>query len=853
MLNAELFKKAKLAEPERCCAALRNNHRCANANGSLGENLICDVHAEKLSQGEWVRLYKESKFESSALGIAFASLRQRLSADRDEDEKGTSEHPTSEQVTPAPPETSQTDLPGSWFSHLLSPQALGTVLFLAAVYVAEMIKLRVIDAPGSLTLSNAESFSLAITNGLSVVIFILLTLFWTALIVGLVLPGLFFIRRAFYASEVWLRSSLPSFGLRTLVSGRTLLTRTGLAITAGLPEGLSPRAFDRAQAVDLAMRTRDLVTEQIHQDFRIKATQLRAKEEDRRHKLLAYLSRRARWYHDALFVKERSGPQVNAVQAITLASLFCAAVASSWIGATQFNQALNLNLCTRNASAADVFDDLREWWGLPIASYGYLNPHIGSVDCGYLVFERRRENLSSVLSPGIDDHKPTDGTQGLYSEQVAYIGDYGEWSLVVPASRPTDRVLIRRSAIQEFASSEPVNGLMINHRQATGASPSSGLSPAPAHLRVMIKPDGSIGRQEVSRDPFIALLVSSGATGVPTDTGLSGVSEFEDVLKAAEALNLNMSKTIGDFGSLIEKLHQPITVDVRPRLVPAEVLEKSDLREILFPNWNGPINLPARIALTDEPFETSHPELSAVLNAGDDSRVLDIPSRLELPDNPFRAPQDTLADLLNNTAEASPLQLSTQLRIDSMGVNPSTRSQDPVNIGNLQANLSIDAIEGLRSAMERVMVEPFKLTFEQSDWGVPETCSELRASVYFQVGSYNTLEARHRSSNLDAIEGFIDQIDSDDFVILRGYTDPVGPASSNLDLAERRAEDVRDVLSKRFPKATVQIGTMPIGAQTSEQLWSGLGNFSDVTDAEMRRVDLLSCSSSEVFAGDPGQ
>ena len=78
MSKNTLFQKANLLNPERCCAAQPNNHRCPNANSTSGENLICDDHADKLSRSEWVRIYKQSKLASTDLGAAFAMLRQRL-------------------------------------------------------------------------------------------------------------------------------------------------------------------------------------------------------------------------------------------------------------------------------------------------------------------------------------------------------------------------------------------------------------------------------------------------------------------------------------------------------------------------------------------------------------------------------------------------------------------------------------------------------------------------------------------------------------------------------------------------------------------------------------------------------
>jgi len=837
MLNDDLFKKAKLTEPERCCAALRNNHRCPNANGSLGENLICDDHVDKLSRGEWVRIYKQSKLASTDLGAAFASLRKRRRA----------ENENSKRTASGGNQTTKSDLPSSWFSNLLSPQAVGTILFLAAVYFAEMIKLAVIDAPGALTLSNAASYSLAMTNVLSVLLFIALILFWLGLFVGLLILLLLCARRFCFAVGVWFRCSLPSIGLRTIVFGRSFLAGLGLEVIAALPNRLRPPDFDRETAVTETRESRDLASKQIYQVFHTKVMKMRSQEDGRREKLRNFLSRASSWYRNEMLLRKRSSPILNWAQGVTISSLFCATVVSSWFGATQFNQALNENLCTPSETRSVLLKDPLSWLDFPINSYRRLNPHIGSVDCGYLVFETRRESLSSVLSPASQDGQSKDGSQGLYSEQVAYIGDYGEWSLVVPASRPAERVLIRRSAIQEFAPSEPVNGLK---RLQPQTSESLEVLLSPIFIQPQQGTDRSIRGQQVSWDALIALLFSSATAGASTDPESSNMSELGGALRRAEVLIANISETIGDFNSLIDKLREPITIDVQPKLVAAEAVEPSEFQEFLFPSENGPMSIQARIELVDEPFATSNLELSAVLNGRSDDNVLEIPSRLDLANDSFKAPQDALTDLLNNPAEASPLQLSTQLRIDGLGADSIARSHDSADIGDLQANLSINTIVGLRGAVESALSEPFELKFEQSDLDMLDSCSELKASVYFQVGSYDTLEARHGSKNLETIESFVNQINLDDLVILRGHTDPVGPASANLNLAERRAENVRDVLSKRFPEATIRIGAMPIRAQTSEQLWSGIGSRSDVTDDEMRRVDLLSCSSSEVFAGD---
>lgn len=115
------------------------------------------------------------------------------------------------------------------------------------------------------------------------------------------------------------------------------------------------------------------------------------------------------------------------------------------------------------------------------------------------------------------------------------------------------------------------------------------------------------------------------------------------------------------------------------------------------------------------------------------------------------------------------------------------------------------------------------------------------------------LEEPFAIKNREVLRKFADRIDWDELVILRGHTDPTGPATVNLDLAEKRAENVRDVFYEHFRKTPTRLSSMPIGAQTSEQFWSQQNTGPPwVNESDLRRVDLYHCSASENSADGHG-
>ncbi|GIT88883.1 hypothetical protein ROBYS_38990 [Roseobacter sp. OBYS 0001] len=341
----------------------------------------------------------------------------------------------------------------------------------------------------------------------------------------------------------------------------------------------------------------------------------------------------------------------------------------------------------------------------------------------------------------------------------------------------------------------------------------------------------------------ISTKLSGFADGSVFIRNLPQTTQIEELLERVGNLNRAVDKAHENLSELTAELQAPVSLNVQPNLIPAETLDPDRLRNLLFPDGNGPISINARLELDNEPFRTTNLGLAAALSGSDTQGRLPIPSRLTLDADPFESREKNLMDLLNAPGEASPLRLPTQLRIENAVAFEKDLARDVRHIGSFYADLTIEDITGVRGAFESALEQPFQIALKQSNVNGSQSCRQFEPSVHFRVGSHDMLEAPHTNENLEVLKKFVNGIEGGDLVILRGHTDPTGPATANLNLAERRAENVREVLLKHFPETSMRFSFTPIGAQTSEQFWSQhKTSLSAVTEDQMRRVDLYYCS-----------
>ncbi len=449
MPTNDMFSQSGFAERGRCCAARLNNHRCPNASTAAGDYLICDDHLRMLRGGAWIRLYKQSEFITTALGQAFARLRASNSP----------ELASADGKSVLSPDAGGADgKSSSWFAKLLSPEGVGMILFIFTVYSAETLKLGNIGAPKSLTLSGAETLSFAVGNAFSALGFVALGVIWVCVFVVIVACVLVALRRLYEILKYLGLKTVPGLMLHATMQTRLLLMLFCGRLVSRLPASYRPASFDWLSGDGALYERVKVAMVLMNEKFEVRGQSLSDSDLTWRQNARDALKAAIKWYHDKLAYREKNRPAVNWVQATSLAALFSITLGSTWFGADQFNKRLNRGACKSVPELRIDVKRLSSWLNLVPASYDMLNRLVHAVDCGYLIFDKRRENIASLLVSGATEELSAT-PQVLFSEKVAYLGDYGEWSLVVPAARPEQRVLVRRSFIQEFSHAAPVNGL----------------------------------------------------------------------------------------------------------------------------------------------------------------------------------------------------------------------------------------------------------------------------------------------------------------------------------------------------------------------------------------------------------
>ncbi|MFK7836450.1 MAG: hypothetical protein AB8B60_09535 [Sulfitobacter sp.] len=485
MLQDVLFQSSGLSDPRRCCAALNNNHRCTNEITDAGDGIICDTHAAQIRDGRPVRIYKASTYRDTVLGKALAALRDGQRA-----------------KTAKTPETGSNDQP-SWFAKLFTPQGFGSIMFVLAVYLTEVIELTELGIPKSVALGSFDAVRLAFGNILPV---LLITLIAGLSIASIIVVG---IGIGILVTQLW--QAVWGYGrLYTIFAVR----RAGVEFSH---RQLRPRWVNLLQvspyARAAALIAHDARGVQRQEYFERKKAQINADLRPRLQALPARhrAARAALWsrmrvcwnlYFGRIWVRNATRSAVNLVQLLTIMVILAGTLFVSKLVATASAARVAEIACSAPIDAGDsapsepvtaaVFGKV-----IPVPSavefiVQHLTPPIETdepktvtvlgydvpvpqielriftavskvffpVDCGYLVLNKRRLDVPSRLVMLADPPRSADAAQGqrLHSERVIYLGDYGDWAVVAPTKQPRERVMVRRTEIMEFSAQMPNRG-----------------------------------------------------------------------------------------------------------------------------------------------------------------------------------------------------------------------------------------------------------------------------------------------------------------------------------------------------------------------------------------------------------
>lgn len=469
-----LFRAAGLPDPQRCCAALGNNHRCSKPVSANGNGIICDDHAMQIYNVLPVRMYKQSTYRNTALGAEFAKLSTAL------DEKAKKPEP-------------------SWFARILTPQGIGTIVFVLAVYLLELIELRALSIPKSVALNSFDSVAFALGNILPVLAFTVIAFGLCAFVIALgVLLGI-------CAMRLW----QVVWGYGGLFSARVIEEAIiGARYRLRLPMWVKLIRLsdqDKAEArsnygskMSQSVKEMKARKAQVASEFESVLNALPGDQKTARKLFWTRLRKCWAWYYDRIYVRDSKRVAVNFIQLFTIGAIFLGTLYVANIVAKESGQRLvekecRVNLATDLAGNSKSFANpfSGENFAVPALLHGMVTPFLTSatdedphvfnmfgyefpkprlahavstivfpVDGGFLVLDNRRLRAPTRLAlMAAPPHSITpDSAHTLHSERVIYLGDYGDWAVVVPIAKPKERVMIRRTHIVEFSLRAPNRG-----------------------------------------------------------------------------------------------------------------------------------------------------------------------------------------------------------------------------------------------------------------------------------------------------------------------------------------------------------------------------------------------------------
>ena len=530
--KAHLFQGLDFPYMKKCCATSNGTYfRCKNDVSDTGDFLICESHAADLIRGDSIRLFKQTKIGGSALAEEFHALVERLrervskadttqnpsnsdaSRDGDSDGNSTSPPPANGGTQPPPDgdgisatnqdyddkEKEDATKP-SIFARFYSVESIGIAIFIVLLYFTELIEMHTLGVSASAAFSQFDKIMLALGNLVPIIVLLVGIFFLMWLVVG----GVEFLLWLFWFS--WVRGTwYKALFLRLFVVPPIKFwfgaarhhrkfndwffygpPRPPIRFGAGSParyragRGIANKALHLALRAKLYGKNRRKTAENIKAKIKT-----RKKETDMSGPKQIYLRH---WYFDNLYRTRDHSYGLNWIQISTVVGLFIATL--------MFSAQKSRLHAERVAGAACQDTPLSQespW-------INRLPDLVLPADCGYLVLTGRDEKQASLLKP----IKSSDEAHySAYSEQVLYVGDYGDWAAIVPfqqtepyrellkekhqqehkakaqhgetvfkeakealkeihqnlAAYELKPTLIKRSAIQEFSVHRPDNGI----------------------------------------------------------------------------------------------------------------------------------------------------------------------------------------------------------------------------------------------------------------------------------------------------------------------------------------------------------------------------------------------------------
>ena len=328
---------------------------------------------------------------------------------------------------------------------LIPPFMVLTVLFTITLVLIEIIRMTVLEVPSMISIAGFDTATAAIRNAGPVVIVVLIVvgLMMLAGIAALTFFGLLF---AVFA--------LRSPGFRATQIGGLLAASGALYVLLFLTWWWDRIGNERQPTESWLRRKLGAILPGLRRKRR--ETQKPLRESFRNalpgvYSWLAYFWHAFTWLFATIFSTSHRGPgamwtRITAVTITISGTLYLSVLLTS-----QFNQRLMAapaKLCelpTEDVSPSSIGPIIYRF--IKTADCWFYRP---SPQTGTLTIASRHPVEAGHLthSAGFEPDYPGSGYR---SERVHYIGDFGDWAFVARAENPAERLLIRRSAIVEFA------------------------------------------------------------------------------------------------------------------------------------------------------------------------------------------------------------------------------------------------------------------------------------------------------------------------------------------------------------------------------------------------------------------
>jgi len=413
----------------RTCIAKHGGRICKEPATDKGKGVLCDLHFYLLQNGERLDI-------AASAGEAEKEAFDLLSKGRDTPRK----------------------------SYLTTQVALG-LIFTAVLYLAEIIRMKILGVPASVDMAGFDTVAAAFRNAGTVFLVAVLALFLV------LLSGLVFVGIVFGAYLVSLGSVL---GYRLSERGalvfaiELLSSPTRMSLLWFKLRADDHRVAKGRQILERAfpyLRQRRKEAEERFQDVQQRALrQFKAnlKRVWRRvGRILAVL------VSPGISTRQASRIRVSAVALVVVTTLSISAILDTIF--EERIRAASADFGTERALEQSTYfldhlpSQLTTWFDKEtIEQLIAPGPEIGTLTIA------SRNGYSASHLQHVSGEPPAADTVGFRTEDVHYIGDFGEWAYVARLRDPSQRLLIKRNTILEFARFEVRKGV-IDHTETAGA------------------------------------------------------------------------------------------------------------------------------------------------------------------------------------------------------------------------------------------------------------------------------------------------------------------------------------------------------------------------------------------------